>query len=211
MKTKLRSLLVTLLLTLPGVALAGPIVNQQDFWTYNQTAIGTNFGPNPTFSYSDFTSGFTGANYGQAAFGNANHGSAPFPNTNWDANSALFLRMILIFPGSLVTNIILNVAVDNGAAVFINGTKVFEADAGGYTSAPPPGSWEYANIAIADGLFVDGHNEIAVIANDYGGATYFDMQLTATLVPEPSALLIMAMALMGLGLVRNRRVAFLPA
>ncbi len=205
----LRYLLTAILVTIPAVVMAGPItiVSQQDTWNYNQTVPGNNFGVNPTLTYGQFTSGYTGTSTGQAAFGNTNHFTVPNYSTYWAASSTLFLRKQVNIAGSVVGNAILNIALDNGATVFINGNKVFEQNAEGFTTAPPNYSWEYPNQAVLGSYFINGLNEIAVIANDWGGGTYFDMELTATTaaVPEPGSLLLVMFAVMGLGVISIRR------
>lgn len=176
------------------------IVSQADTWNYN---VGASLGSGlPTDgSFSDFTSGYTGNAFGQAAFGNSAPFGAPV-HTNWSAYSALYLQKTVSLSTALVGDVILNLAVDNGAAVWINGVNVFNADAGGFTSI-----WEYSRTFASD-PFVVGDNVISVIANDYGGATYFDMELVGTsAVPVPAAAWLFVSALGVLRLAVKRRAA----
>ena len=182
------------------------IVSQQDTWNYNQ---GTGLGIGIiTGGFSTFSAGYTGANIGDAAFGNTGGFSGvPVQTTNWDAGTALYLQKTVDLNGIITGNATLNVAVDNGAAVFINGVEVFNRDAGGFTSI-----WEYTQI-VSDSVFINGLNTISVIANDYGGATYFDMQLLGNIepaptgTPEPVTLLLMASGLLGLGYQRKKHIS----
>lgn len=183
----------------PGIALAAPItvISQADNWDYN---FGASLGSGGLtgITYADFTSGYTGASNGDAAFGNTHISGAPY-NTYWGANSAVYLQKTVNVGGLLNGDATLNLAVDNGSAVFVNGTLVFNENAGGFTNI-----WEYTQ-TIDGSLFVNGSNTISVIANDYGGATYWDMEITAD-VPEPGLLPLLTLGLLGLGLKRRRQL-----
>ncbi|NKB38692.1 MAG: hypothetical protein GKR93_16285 [Gammaproteobacteria bacterium] len=182
-------LFVSLFTLTTAYAVPITIVSQQDVWSYNQaTGLGSGLIGG---GFATFTSGYTGTSTGNAAFGNSGLGGAPLYTTLWDANTALYLQKTVNLDGIITGNATLNVAVDNGAAIFINGTQVFNADAGGFTSI-----WEYT-ASVSDSLFINGLNTISVIANDYGGATYFDMQLLANIeaatanVPAPATFMLM--------------------
>lgn len=127
---------------------------------------------------------------GQAGFGNGAGDATP-----WAANTDLALRHYFNFSGT-AADLLLNVAVDNGFAAFLNGTQIGKSNAEGYTSY-----WEYA-INVAPSLLVQGLNVLEVLAEDHGGLTYFDLKLsssnvTANGVPVPATLSLVALGLLG--------------
>ena len=191
-------------LFLSGIVNAAPLtlISQADNWDYNFGAsLGAGGGDN---TYATFVAGYTGTNSGNGPFGNSNVPGAPY-NSLWSANQALYLQKTVDLSGLNVNSALLNLAVDNGASVFVNGTKVFGASAGGFTNI-----WEYSQ-GINTSPFVNGINTISVIGNDYGGLTYFDMELTADVsrvvsTPEPSSLIILGLGMIGLFVLTRRRV-----
>lgn len=206
MKEHLAIMHAAILCMLPALTHALPItlVSQSDNWDYNfGSSLGGGGGDN---SFATFTAGYTGALNGNGPFGNSSSG-VPAYNIYWNANQALYLQTTVDLTGSVVDSAFLNLAVDNGASVFVNGSKVFGASAGGFTTI-----WEYST-SIATSPFIDGINTISVIANDYGGLTYFDMQMTADVsptpptqnVPEPSVAVLLGLGLAGVGIMRRRR------
>lgn len=206
MKTRIRLFSVTTLMLISGMVSAAPftLLSDQSVWNYNVTA--TNFGSGGLSSvdYSGFLSEYTGALSGQAGFGNWAPPSGGATNTNWVADTDLALQQVFTLSGSVIGDVTLNLAVDNGAKVFVNGTQVFYADAGGYTNI-----WEYTQ-TVSGSLFNSGLNTVSVLANDYGGATYFDMKLVASdgvssSVPEPSIIVLFGAGLAGLGFARCRK------
>ena len=193
---------VATLCLLPVFTNAAPmtLISHSDNWDYNfGNPLGINGGNN---SFATFEAGFTGEFNGNGPFGNSGLGGVPPWNIEWAANTALYLQTTVDLSGSNVDSALLNLAVDNGASVFVNGAKVFGASAGGFTS-----SWEYSQ-GIDPLLFINGINTISVIANDYGGATYFAMEMTAEVspvssVPEPTSLILLLSGLAGV--VQQRR------
>lgn len=203
MKNLARVLLLMSITSLSSIAIATPItiVSQADNWDYN---FGASFGAGGANSvtFADFTAGYTGTNNGLAAFGNNNITGAPV-QTFWAAGTSLFAQTTVNLSGTLTGDATLNLAVDNGAAVWINGNLAFQADEGGFTSI-----WEYSTTAD-DAFFIDGINTISVIANDYGSLTYFDMELLGDIVPnsvpEPSTLALLGMGLAGFVFSRRKK------
>lgn len=164
------------------------IVSQSDNWDYNFGAgLGANAGD---AIFSTFTAGYVGDLNGNGPFGNSSSG-VPSPSIAWNVGTALYLQTTIDLSGLMVDSALLNLAVDNGASVFVNGIKVFGATANGFTSI-----WEYANQTVDSTPFVNGVNTISVFANDFGGLTYFDMEMFADVsdvvepVSAPAALLM---------------------
>lgn len=187
------------------------ILSQQSFWDYNVTATDFSFGANGLgpVDYAGFLAEYTGTSNGQAGFGNTTPPLGGATNTTWTAGDDLALQTTAILLGNVIGDVTLNVAIDNGAKVFINGNDVFFADAGGYTSI-----WEYT-ATVSGSLFNVGLNTISVLASDYGGATFFDMQLVAddgiappdlNPIPVPAAVWLFGTALIGLvGFSRRKK------
>ncbi|MBN2333324.1 MAG: PEP-CTERM sorting domain-containing protein [Deltaproteobacteria bacterium] len=138
---------------------------------------------------------------GDAAFGNPYSLSY---NTYWAANTDLALQQTFNIDGLLEAPITLNVASDNGFMVFINGQQVAKQNAEGYTAY-----WEYTLPLTTLGFISPGDNIIQVLAEDHGGATFFDLKLTGDVapVPEPSTILLMGFGLAGLIGIRARKKA----
>lgn len=137
----------------------------------------------------------SGWSTGNSAFGN----NSGLPQaTNWAANTDLALYTTFNVSGSPTGSITLKVASDNGFLVFLNDQLLAKENAEGYT-----GYWEYT-FTNSSALLSGGTNVLKILAEDHGGATFFDMQLTGY-VPEPGSLALVGLALAGLGVGRRRR------
>jgi hypothetical protein len=115
---------------------------------------------------------------GNAPFGNTStygNQTVPAPKTNWLANTDLALqKRIYITPigkGKGNDTSMLNVSVDNGIVLYVNGVQVIKINEEGFTT-----EWEYT-YPISSLPFNFGWNTIRVLIEDHGTATYFNMCL----------------------------------
>lgn len=137
---------------------------------------------------------------GAAPFGNT--GSGDFgANTSWPAGNLLWVRRAVDFSGFDLSTAHWDLGVDNGFDLYANGTFVAGANAEGFTFR-----WEYGGGFGAS--LHPGVNIIALALEDHGGATAFDMQITATAapaIPEPESYAMLLAGLGLLGFVTRRR------
>jgi hypothetical protein len=136
-------------------------------------------------------------------------GNAPFSNvgdtefaanTNWTADFDPFVRKVFHLDAPIP--LLAEVGVDNGYALYVNGTLVSADNAEGFTFR-----WEYT-FPIPQNLLVAGDNLIAVALEDHGGLTAFDMRLTGEVaaVPEPGTIaLLISGAVVSLAALRRRK------
>jgi len=115
---------------------------------------------------------------------------------NGDNDLALYTTFSLHDSRFLSWTLALNVAMDNGFVIFINGQQVAKDNAEGGTYY-----WEYT-FNIDSSVLNMGINYVNVLAEDHGGLTFFDMQLIAntpnTPVPEPSLMVLLGISFIGL-------------
>jgi len=128
--------------------------------------------------------------------------------TLWNTQSALILKKTFtIADPSLLSDINLSVASDNGFIVWINGDEVYKGYSAGFTSY-----WEYTNLSFSSSFLnqTGTENTMYVLAvddlTDWGttDATFFDLQLTANAVPVPTTLILFVTGLAALLGIKRR-------
>lgn len=149
---------------------------------------------------------------GSGTFGNKVYNTSEIPTVNglWHANRSIALKQSFELTEKL-QSLTLKLAIDNGAAVFINGQKIFSSYAEGYTTRDKSG-WEYVVENITPDMLVKGTNTVSVIGTSYlpktccgKDYTAFDMELTGAPVPEPSTMFLGFLGASGLLRLRRRR------
>jgi len=202
-KTVLLALVVGLTLFAGSVAQAGQIVlSTGSTWEYTFTDPTT---LNPAWNAT--TGG--GWTEGLAPFGNNTGGFSSDPSrlfdykTWWAADGSdgddLWVRKSMDLTGFDLSSVAWGLGVDNGFKLYVNGHLVAEANEEYYTWR-----WEYSG-TFASEFLNPGVNVVAVALEDHGGLTAFDMQVTATAVPDGGAtLMLLGGALVGLGALRRK-------
>lgn len=188
---------VAVALTVVGAAQATPVVFvdqnssyqyktlSSDLWAGSTWAAGVGLSTFDNFAAANPISGWA---TGTAAFGNAGGAS-----TNWAAGTDLAIYKTFDVGGTPTGNLTLNVASDNGFLIFLNDQLVAQQNAEGFTSY-----WEYTFTLSPSSAYINsGTNVLKILAEDHGGATFFDMKLSGH-VPEPGSLALAGLALLGL-------------
>jgi hypothetical protein len=197
---------VVQIVCLQGVSFSATTTLVQKCDTWNYTYLSFDLLPKwPSVGYNSFDWSKASWTSGSAAFGNSNQ--LPF-NTFWFTNTDMALMKQVSIDGKINGAVTLNVAVDNGFILFINGTEVARREEGGYTSY-----WEYT-IPLDNTPFKIGQNTFQVFIEDNSGKTFFDMQMTADVIPAsmpsptptpiPGTSLLLGTGLLGLLGIRRR-------
>jgi len=153
------------------------------------------------------TDGGGGFVSGAAPFGNTGGGDFG-ANTVWSADGSdgvdIYLRIALNLTPFDLTTLTWFLGVDNGYALYANGTLVSAANAEGFTFR-----WEYSGGFGA--TLHSGVNYLAVELEDHGGATAFDMTIEGRKKPVSpgvpdggSTSLLLAATVAGLAALRRR-------
>jgi hypothetical protein len=182
-----KSILIGAALALSTIAEPITLIAQQDYWQYS--VLSTNLDASlATVNYGTVDWDALSWSDGQAAFAEEINSSPLVRHTIWSADQDLALQKMVTIDGTFNGDLTLNLALDNGAIVFVNGNEVFRDVAEGNTEY-----WEYTH-SVSNSFFHQGKNIIQVLAEDHGGNTYFDMRLTGDVtpssVPEPSMLML---------------------
>lgn len=163
-----------------------------DLWSGGGWAPGVGLSTFDTFAAANPVGGWA---TGTAAFGN----SGAF-TTAWAANTDLALSKTFEVSGMATGDLTLNVASDNGFLIFLNDQLLAQANAEGFTSY-----WEYTFTLSPGSAYINsGTNVLKILAEDHGGATFFDMKLSGSVVPSPGTLALAGLALLGLAAAGRR-------
>jgi hypothetical protein len=107
------------------------------------------------------------------------------PAHSWAENTALHLKTAFVLPDTgAVAALQLNATADNGFIAFLNGAEIARKYGEGFKSEDSgvvwegDTTWEYS-VAVDPALLAQGENVLEIYALDWGGKTYFAMELAA--------------------------------
>ena len=171
----------------PGGFLPGPNVSEGD-----PTIV---LGADPLLAFTpEFGADWLGGDY---TGGTWSAGPVPIPS-NWTVNTET--AIVYDFSLSSISDIKIDLGVDNGIIAWLDGTFIFGATA--------PGG---ANINEYDVNLTSvsaGNHSLQILRADHGGGTGYAISVDATssiAVSEPSLVALFAAGLLGLGLVHRRK------
>lgn len=149
--------------------------------------------PEPSVSYGGaFGADWLHGNYTGGAW---SAGPVAIP-ASWAINAET--AIVYEFTLSALSSLHIDLGVDNGILIWLNGNYIFGAQAGGGSSLG-----EYDIDVASLGV---GTHRLQILREDHGGSTGYDIQATTTVrVPEPTTLSLLGIGLLALGFARRRK------
>ena len=167
--------------------LPGPFISEGDPTTDFTADPGLEFDPNSAFGNDWLNGDFTGTGSTWST------DPVAIPST-WEINEET--AIVYSFDLASTSDLHIDVGVDNGVFIWLNGDFLFGA------TAPGGASLDEYNVAVSN--VEAGSNFLAILRADHGGSTGFSINVTAKSVPEPGTLALLGLGLVGLGVARRR-------